>query len=65
MEEQELQSYYNIKFFDEEAPTFKNIINTIIEPIPKDAVRKKTILTKEDVQLLFDVLESQERYQEA
>ena len=54
-----------IKFFDEEAPTFKNIINTIIEPIPKDAVRKKTILTKEDVQLLFDVLESQERYQEA
>ena len=54
-----------IKFFDEETPTFKNIINTIIEPIPKDAVRKKTVLQKEDVELLFSVLKEQERYQEA
>lgn len=53
-----------IKYYDEEYPTFKNIVNTIIEPIPKDAVRKKTILSDNEVELIIDVLQEQDRYQE-
>ncbi len=53
-----------IKYYDEDYPTFKNIVNTIIEPIPKEDVREKTILSEEEVQLIIDVLQEQERYQE-
>lgn len=54
-----------IKYYDEDYPTFKNIINTIIEPIPKDAVRKKTILTDDEVEFLLDVLKEKNKTQEA
>lgn len=54
-----------IKYYDDDFPTFKNIINTIIEPIPKDAVREKTILTEEEVEFLLDVLKSKNKNQEA
>lgn len=54
-----------IKYYDDDYPTFKNIVNTIIEPIPKDAVRKKTILTDEEVELIFEVLIAKDRIQEA
>lgn len=54
-----------IKFFDEETPTFKNFVNTIIEPIPKDDVRDKTILEESDVELLFNTFKNQHRTQEA
>lgn len=54
-----------IKYYDDDFPTFKNIINTIIEPIPKDAVREKTILSENEVEFLLDVLKSKNRIQEA
>ena len=54
-----------IKYYDEEFPTFKNIINTIIEPIPKDSVREKTILTEDEVEFLLSVLKEKNRTQEA
>ena len=54
-----------IKFLDDERPTFKNIVNTIIEPIPKEDVREKTILEEEDVNLLFETFKNQKRLQEA
>ena len=54
-----------IKYYDEDFPTFKNIINTIIEPIPKDAVREKTILTEEEVEFLLTVLKDRNKIQEA
>jgi integrase len=54
-----------IKYYDDEFPTFKNIVNTIIEPIPKDAVRKKTILTETEVEFLLDVLKQKNKVQEA
>lgn len=53
-----------IKYYDEEFPTFRNIVNTIIEPIPKDAVREKTILSDEEVQQILDMLKIQEKWQE-
>lgn len=48
-----------IKYYDEEFPTFKNIINNLIESIPKDAVREKTILQNEDVERLLDYLSNE------
>lgn len=54
-----------IKFLDDERPTFKNIINTMIEPIPKDDIREKTILDDEDVDKLFDIFKKEKRTQEA
>ncbi len=43
-------------FFYEQYPTFRNRINKIIEPLPNEAVRKKTILSDEDLQLVLDYL---------
>lgn len=54
-----------IKFLDDERPTFKNVVNTIIEPIAKDDVREKTVLEEEDVELLFNTFKNQNRKQEA
>ncbi|MEI6296306.1 MAG: site-specific integrase [bacterium] len=45
-----------IKYFDEEYPTFRNIINAVIEAVPKEAVREKTVLSDQDVQKLLDWL---------
>jgi integrase len=53
-----------IKYYDEEYPTFRNIVNTIIEPIPKDAVREKTILSESEVEAIINELKKQNRLQE-
>ena len=53
-----------IKYYDEDYPSFRNFVNTIIEPIPKDAVREKTILSDEEVDLIFEVLKEQNKIQE-
>lgn len=46
-----------IKYYDEEFPTFRNIINTVVEAIPKEPVREKTILEDDDLQKLLDWLD--------
>lgn len=53
-----------IKYYDEDYPSFRNFVNTIIEPIPKDAVREKTVLSDEEVDLIFEVLQQQNKIQE-
>lgn len=53
-----------IKYMDEEYPTFRNFVNTIIEPIPKDAVREKTVLSEDEVALILDDLKKENRIQE-
>lgn len=53
-----------IKYMDEEYPTFRNFVNTIIEPIPKDAVRKKTVLSEEEVNLIIETLTKENKIQE-
>ena len=53
-----------IKYYDDEYPTFKNVVNTIIEPIPKDAVREKTVLSEEEVQLIIDTLKKEGKTQQ-
>lgn len=53
-----------IKYYDDDFPTFKNIVNTIIEPIPKNDAREKTILSEEEVELIMDVLKTKNRIQE-
>ena len=54
-----------IKYYDEDFPTFRNVINSIIDPIPKDPVRKKTIITEEELQKLLDYLFETEQYTDA
>ena len=53
-----------IKYYDEDYPTFRNFINTIIEPIPKTAVREKTILTEEEINNLMNILKKQDKIQQ-
>lgn len=53
-----------IKYYDEEYPTFRNIVNTIIEPIPKDDVREKTILSEQQVEQILNTLKKENRIQE-
>lgn len=54
-----------IKYYDDEYPTFRNIINTIIEAVPKEAVREKTILEDEEVEKLLSWLTEKELYADA
>ena len=54
-----------IKYYDEEYPTFRNVINTVIEPIPKEAVREKTVLEDEDLEKLLAWLDEQGRVEDA
>jgi site-specific recombinase XerD len=49
---------------DKDYPEFRNIINKIPAPA-KNAVREKTILKEEDVQMLLDELVKREEYQKA
>ena len=44
-----------IKYYDEEYPTFRNIINAVVEAIPKEPVREKTILNDDDLQRFLDL----------
>jgi len=54
-----LSSFSNfiLKFFDEEYPSFKNIVLTTVETIPKDPIREKTVLSDEQIAYLFARLE--------
>lgn len=52
-------------YLDEDYPDFKNIINKAVPKIPKEPVRKKTILLEDDVYGLRDELIKQDRIQEA
>ena len=58
-------SEFIIKFYDEEYPTYRNIILKSIEAMPKEPRRKKTIMTEEQVNKLLNYLTENERYQEA
>ena len=50
-------------YFDEEYPTFRNLLPKIEKPT-KEAVREKTVLQKEDVDKIFATLEEENRIQE-
>jgi site-specific recombinase XerD len=54
-----------VKYYDEEFPTYRNFIKNTIEPISKVAVRKKTILSKEQVDSLLTWLVETNKKQEA
>lgn len=44
------------KFLDEEYPDFRNVILKVIDSVPKDARREKTILSSEQVESLLEHL---------
>ena len=46
------------RFFDDEYPTFRNVILKAVESMPKTASREKTILSKEQIDGLFNYLEN-------
>ena len=54
-----------IKYYDEEYPTFRNIINSTIEAISKSPVRKKTVLEDDEVLGLLNWLTEKELYADA
>ena len=54
-----------IKYYDDEYPTFRNFINSVIESIPKPEVREKTILTDKEADLLLKELKDRKEYQQA
>lgn len=56
---------YIVKYYDEDFPTYRNFIKDTIEAIPKVAVRKKTILSEEEVDSLLKWLVENNRKQEA
>jgi len=56
---------YIVKYYDEDFPTYRNFIKDTIESIPKVAVRKKTILSKEEVESLLNWLVENNKKQEA
>lgn len=54
------------KYYYEDFPTYHNFINEVIESIPKDPVRKKTVLTDEQVEeMLRWLYEDKKLYAEA
>lgn len=50
-------SNFILKYYDEEYPTYKNLILIAIESMPKVAAREKTVLTEEEVNSLMKYLE--------
>lgn len=54
-------SDFIFKFYDEEYPTYRNIILKSIESIPKSERREKTILSKEQVDTLLKELSSSDK----
>lgn len=50
-------------YFDEEYPTFRNLLPKIEKPT-KEAVREKTVLQKEDIDKIFSVLNEEDKIQE-
>lgn len=54
-----------IKYYDEEYPTFRNFIAAVIENIPKEDVREKTIISDEQFENLLNSLMEKKKYQDA
>lgn len=50
-------------YFDEEYPTFRNLLPKIEKPA-KESVREKTVLQKEDIDNIFEELKKENRVQE-
>jgi len=51
------------KFYDEEYPDFRNVILNVIDSAPKEARRKKTVLSDEQVEELLDYLSKKDKQQ--
>ena len=58
-------SEFLIKFYDDEFPTYRNLILSAIEGMPHEPVREKTILSEEQVDGLFKYLDGINKPQEA
>lgn len=58
-------SEFIIRFYDDDYPTYRNIILKSIESMPKEPRRKKTVLSEEQVNELLKYLTDNKRYQEA
>lgn len=48
------------KFYDDEYPNFRNMILKVVENMPKDAAREKTVLSEEDILKLLAHLEEKD-----
>lgn len=46
------------KYFDEDYPTFRNVILKAIESMPKNAVREKSVFTEQEIDGLMSYLEN-------
>lgn len=57
-------SNYIENMCDDEYPTFKNIVNRVEAP-PKKAVRKKSVFTDDELQVLLDYLVENKQYEKA
>jgi integrase len=51
------------RFYDDTYPTFRNVILKVIESMPKNAIREKTILTEEQVKGLLSYLKEKDLQQ--
>lgn len=53
-----LSSFSNFieKYFDEEFPSFRNLVLKSVESMPKNLVREKTVLSESQMNNLFDIL---------
>jgi integrase len=51
------------KFYDEEYPTFRNVILRVVESTPKEMRREKTILTAEQIESLLKYLSKHNKQQ--
>jgi site-specific recombinase XerD len=58
-------SQFIVRFFDEDYPTFKNLVLLAVESMPKNAVREKTILSEEQVNGLLKYLVDNKEYQDS
>lgn len=54
-----------IKYYDDDYPTFRNYINSVIEAIPKPPAREKTVLTDAECEKMLKTLKENKEYQQA
>ena len=51
------------KYMDDDYPDYRNLILKVIENMPKVVAREKTVLTKEQIDIVFNKLEENEEWQ--
>lgn len=51
-------SNFIVKYYDEEYPTYKNVILVAIESMPKVPAREKTVLSEKEIDSLMDFIEN-------